>query len=149
MTGAPGMVISWLFFIILDCFLLIVDCFGSLFDCFQALPGIAFCPRTNSPIWLFWGPVLLAFKEMVEQPIIWLFYWLFNDEFKIILIFLLASPGCHLNLPPDGPLAPGNGQCDDDNNNCGCGWDGGDCCGSNVNKSYCKECKCLDPTNEW
>jgi len=39
----------------------------------------------------------------------------------------------------------GDKYCDDDNNNCGCGWDGGDCCGSNVNKSYCKECKCLDP----
>merc|ERR1712076_44664 len=35
--------------------------------------------------------------------------------------------------------------CDDENNNCGCDYDGGDCCGSNVKKNYCKECKCLDP----
>ena len=34
-----------------------------------------------------------------------------------------------------------DGNCDDNNNNCGCGWDGGDCCGKNGKKhqySYCK-----------
>merc|ERR1719433_686847 len=36
----------------------------------------------------------------------------------------------------------GDNYCDDDNNNCGCNYDGGDCCGSKVNKTYCKECKC-------
>ena len=43
----------------------------------------------------------------------------------------------------------GDGNCDDKNNNCGCKWDGGDCCGTNGNKwqySYCKECKCKDPS---
>merc|ERR1712159_894019 len=43
----------------------------------------------------------------------------------------------------------GDGNCDDNNNNCGCKWDGGDCCGSNGNKwqySYCSECKCKDPS---
>ena len=39
----------------------------------------------------------------------------------------------------------GDGYCDDVNNNCGCAWDGGDCCGKNVKKNYCKKCKCLDP----
>merc|ERR1712193_158150 len=39
----------------------------------------------------------------------------------------------------------GDGNCDDDNNNCGCEFDGGDCCGPDVKKSYCKECKCKDP----
>merc|ERR1712185_787576 len=39
----------------------------------------------------------------------------------------------------------GDGNCDDENNNCGCGYDGGDCCGSNVKTTYCKACKCLDP----
>lgn len=34
--------------------------------------------------------------------------------------------------------------CDDGNNNCGCGWDGGDCCGNN-NMNYCDDCECLDP----
>merc|ERR1711934_751181 len=43
----------------------------------------------------------------------------------------------------------GDGNCDDDNNNQGCEFDGGDCCskslGGDVQKDYCKECKCLDP----
>lgn len=41
----------------------------------------------------------------------------------------------------------GDGYCDDENNNCGCGWDGGDCCTS-FRKDYktrCTECVCSDP----
>merc|ERR1719237_1069383 len=38
----------------------------------------------------------------------------------------------------------GDGNCDDENNNCGCDFDKGDCCG-HVVKTYCKECKCKDP----
>merc|ERR1711934_469734 len=43
------------------------------------------------------------------------------------------------------PKYIGDGNCDDQNNNCGCKYDGGDCCGNNVKKTYCKECKCKDP----
>merc|ERR1712048_995975 len=43
------------------------------------------------------------------------------------------------------PRYKGDGNCDDDNNNCGCAYDGGDCCGSNVKTTYCKECACKDP----
>merc|ERR1712139_24194 len=39
----------------------------------------------------------------------------------------------------------GDGNCDDENNNCACGYDKGDCCGTNVKKAYCKECKCKAP----
>merc|ERR1711937_211876 len=43
-------------------------------------------------------------------------------------------------------------NCDDENNNCQCDWDGGDCCsksnGGSVNTKYCKQCKCLDPKNK-
>ena len=39
----------------------------------------------------------------------------------------------------------GDGSCDDENNNEGCDFDGGDCCGSNVNKAYCTGCKCKTP----
>ena len=39
----------------------------------------------------------------------------------------------------------GDKNCDDENNNAGSDWDGGDCCGSN-NYGFCKECKCLDYT---
>merc|ERR1712108_132393 len=55
-------------------------------------------------------------------------------------------------LDPNGtPAACGSPQwfaddiCDDDNNNEACGWDGGDCCGDNVNTQYCSACQCLDP----
>merc|ERR1712151_1165018 len=50
------------------------------------------------------------------------------------------------------PNYKGDGVCDDNNNNKGCGYDGGDCCvksvGGAVNKKYCKECKCIDPKNQ-
>jgi len=38
-----------------------------------------------------------------------------------------------------------DGFCDDGNNNCGCNWDGGDCCDSASNFDYCSDCYCLDP----
>ena len=37
-----------------------------------------------------------------------------------------------------------NGYCDDVNNNLDCSYDGGDCCGSNVNTLFCSECQCLE-----
>ena len=37
-----------------------------------------------------------------------------------------------------------DGWCDDVNNNEACFFDGGDCCGSNVNTDYCSECLCLE-----
>ena len=39
-----------------------------------------------------------------------------------------------------------DGACDDGNNNCMCGWDGGDCCGVSNTYSFCAECACLDPS---
>ena len=51
-----------------------------------------------------------------------------------------TDPTCGL------PDYKGDGICDDDNNNKGCEYDGGDCCakstsatGDKVNKSFCKE----------
>ena len=37
-----------------------------------------------------------------------------------------------------------DGYCDDINNNLACTYDGGDCCGSNVNTQFCTECQCLE-----
>ena len=37
----------------------------------------------------------------------------------------------------------GDDYCDDGNNNQECNYDGGDCCGPNVNTQYCTECQCL------
>ena len=42
----------------------------------------------------------------------------------------------------------GDNACDDVNNNEGCQWDGGDCCGDNVDTTYCQVCACLDPGAE-
>ena len=39
----------------------------------------------------------------------------------------------------------GDMYCDDINNNMECAYDGGDCCGTNVNTDYCQICGCLDP----
>ena len=38
----------------------------------------------------------------------------------------------------------GDAYCDDVNNNVGCYFDGGDCCGPNVNTAYCTDCLCLE-----
>ena len=38
----------------------------------------------------------------------------------------------------------GDGYCDDNTNVPECNYDGGDCCGSCVNKEYCSTCACLD-----
>ena len=38
----------------------------------------------------------------------------------------------------------GDGYCDDVNNNAGCNFDGGDCCGDNVDKRYCSKCICYE-----
>merc|ERR1739848_817007 len=40
----------------------------------------------------------------------------------------------------------GDAYCDDANNNAGCNWDNGDCCGVSNNYKYCQKCKCLDCT---
>ena len=47
---------------------------------------------------------------------------------------------------PSGVCNPwiGDGYCDDINNNLDCTYDGGDCCGSNVNTQYCTDCQCLE-----
>ena len=36
-----------------------------------------------------------------------------------------------------------NGFCDDITNIPSCQFDGGDCCGANVDKYYCQECFCI------
>ena len=39
------------------------------------------------------------------------------------------------------PSWSGDGYCDDIINILDCSFDGGDCCGSNVNTQYCTECQ--------
>ena len=40
-----------------------------------------------------------------------------------------------------------DGYCDDLTNTQNCNYDGGDCCGSNVNTQYCTECQCINGGN--
>ena len=47
------------------------------------------------------------------------------------------------------PNYQGDNWCDDDNNNPGCNYDGGDCCGDNVKTDYCDACECLEPECEY
>merc|ERR1711923_478211 len=44
----------------------------------------------------------------------------------------------------------GDYYCDDQNNNAGCQWDGGDCCGNDSDSwdNFCSACECLDPDFE-
>ena len=35
-----------------------------------------------------------------------------------------------------------NGYCNDETNNAEGSYDGGDCCGTNVNTDFCSDCKC-------
>ena len=78
---------------------------------------------------------------------------------NIALLFTVASTACGSPATPPPPPTPapppnpcgspqwfGDNYCDDENNNAECGWDGGDCCGDNVNTQYCSACECLDPS---
>ena len=65
-----------------------------------------------------------------------------------ILLFHSNKQGC--SKPCKETAWKGDKTCDDDNNHCGCGWDGGDCCGTTKDYDYlyCNKCKCLDPKNQ-
>ena len=59
-----------------------------------------------------------------------------NSYFSQGMIQLVTKKGC------GSPNWKGDGYCDDENNNKECEYDGGDCCGSNVNTNFCTECAC-------
>ena len=44
----------------------------------------------------------------------------------------------------DIPHWIGDGYCDDENNNDGCNFDGGDCCLDEIIADYCTECVCYE-----
>ena len=65
---------------------------------------------------------------------------------KAMLCILYIPTFCyHLGGLSDCPISKwtGDGICDDLNNIFVCNYDGGDCCGFNVNTQYCSDCLCL------
>ena len=54
---------------------------------------------------------------------------------------------CIIQLGCTNPSWTGDGYCDDINNIVECNFDGGDCCGPNVNTAYCNQCQCLTGDN--
>ena len=71
------------------------------------------------------------------------------QRFSWAIRFLGASKfvnNLFLNTVPCGsPQWFNDGHCDDDNNHQDCFWDGNDCCGNNVDTTYCSVCECLNP----
>ena len=75
-----------------------------------------------------------------------------NQELKAARTWTVAIPvPDSFCLEAEGTTTPscnqgwiGDAYCDDINNNVACNFDGGDCCGSNVNTEYCLECLCLE-----
>ena len=59
-----------------------------------------------------------------------------NSRTYLSFTHYLLFKGCEV------PGYHGDSYCDDGNNNEACFFDGGDCCGSNVNTQYCTECQC-------
>ena len=67
----------------------------------------------------------------------WLVNFLLFD--KLVYIWFCILLACSSPTPN----WIGDGYCDDENNNAGCGFDGGDCCGPDIKTAFCTECQCL------
>jgi len=58
-----------------------------------------------------------------------------------------AIPVSNDGNPCGSPEYFGDGQCDDNNNNADCSYDGGDCCGDDKPDNwdqFCKDCQCIE-----
>ena len=65
-----------------------------------------------------------------------------NILFKYIILNLI--PFNFLKIDCTIPQWIGDGYCDDVINTELCNYDGGDCCGSSIDTTYCIECQCCD-----
>ena len=79
-----------------------------------------------------------------------------RDDSEMITKLTGTINETRISMPEDYPCSDtcgspdlkGNNLCNDENNNCGCEWDRGDCCGSDVVTHYCSSCECLDPRHD-
>ena len=72
---------------------------------------------------------------------------LINKELNTL--FVKPNVGCVSSIPTSWI---GDSFCDDETNNAGCHFDGGDCCGTNANAHqyyYCNECICYCTHTSW
>ena len=67
----------------------------------------------------------------------------FVQRFKPLMIQVLKNK-MRIFSECQKPQFRGDGICDDGNNIATCDFDGGDCCGPDVNTLYCNQCKCYN-----
>ena len=72
-------------------------------------------------------------------------YWFHNSTSTEVFNLIKKSSLLYSLEFCEFPDDIGDRVCDDENNNEACEYDGGDCCGPNVDTEHCKECQCLDP----
>ena len=67
----------------------------------------------------------------------------YNDSNKLIIDELESDKW---TCPYDNLI--GDGFCDDEANDFACDFDGGDCCGNDVNTTHCVDCLCITNTTD-
>ena len=69
-----------------------------------------------------------------------------NDEEDCVHLYNERHEhGCLKNMGTGGWASIGSGPCNDVNNREDCDWDGGDCCGNDVDTRFCTFCQCHEP----
>ena len=87
---------------------------------------------------------------MTKKHLSWIFFRLlmysqshafvtYTFEINIILTLIYF---CFVSITDCADSGAGDGFCDDEYNHIDCNFDGGDCCGSNVDASLCYICLC-------
>ena len=65
------------------------------------------------------------------------------------LLQLDDSIPCSSTCGDSDTAQKGDMRCHDEYNNCGCDWDGGDCCRRNADTQYCSACECLSDKRDF
>ena len=72
-----------------------------------------------------------------------------NIFFQNLVDFNFSVGPCLIDHPAADLSWVGDGFCDDAANIANCNYDGGDCCGLEIDNSYCQICECFtEETNE-
>ena len=81
-------------------------------------------------------------KEGIQQVTFLVSYFFKDVALAHNNLTLTVNTGCESGYPH----FIGDGSCDDENNNVGCQFDGGDCCENDYYSwdDYCDDCHCLE-----